>query len=549
MASSGSTLRAPLLWLLLPFMVGIALGDSYPATHRWVVVLVASLSTAVGLLGAWIAHRRPAALPGAWVGAILLAATGSGYVAVVARATPLAGWETTPREVTVSLDVDQVFSSPPHRKTSGGLGRIVAADVHVASLVGQRVYFSAIKKISVPTQRSGRYGVRGVIEARSPEGNAGFDRYLDTLGIRLTLTRAHVLREEKPPGWFQRFCSRTEAHFESVLRHGIERHPELVSLYLGMLLGEKAVLSAEQQNAFMRSGTFHIFSISGLHVGVIAIVIQSLLQLVRVPRRVATIAGVLVLWLYVEITGASAPAVRSFLMVAFLLGSRLFRLPANSLAALALAALCTLLFDPRQLFSPGFQMSYGVVTALVLMGSPLAERWQAAWQPWRDLPEASWGRLRHAVRWLGRHLLTAVAGAWVATLASIPPGIGYFGLLSPGALLANLLIIPLSSLAIIAGFIALLGGLCGLWGIATLFNCSAAFIILVMDWLVGHGTELPGVYFHAQFTQLWMAPAATLFVLGVMTVGASRGWRAREGGCWPPVLAVVLVVFLGVKFG
>jgi competence protein ComEC len=486
---------------------------------------------------------------GVWVGAILLATSGSGYVAVVARSRPLAGWETTPREVTVSVEVDQVFSSPPQRKTSGGLGRIVKADVHVASLVGQRVYYSAIKKISIPTQRTGRYSIRGVVEARTPDGTAGFDRYLDTLGIRLTLSRAHVLREEKPPSRFQRFCSRAEEHFESILRHGIDRHPELVSLYLGMLLGEKAVLSAEQQNAFMRSGTFHIFSISGLHVGVIAIVIQSVLQLVRVPRRVATVAGLVALWLYVEITGASAPAVRSFLMVAFLLGSRLFRLPANALAALSLAALCTLLLDPRQLFSPGFQMSYGVVTALILMGSPLAERWQAAWQPWRDLPESSWGPVRRAVRWLGHHVLTAVAGAWVATLASIPSGIGYFGLLSPGALLANLIIIPLSSLAIIAGFIALLGGLGGLWGITTLFNCSAAFIIRLMDWMVAHGTELPGVYFQAQFTQPWMAPAATLVVLGTMTVGANRGWRAREGGFWPPVLAVVLVVFFGTKFG
>lgn len=549
MASSGSTLRAPLLWLLLPFMAGIAFGDAYPSQNRWLPVLVAALAAGLGLFGASCARSAHAGVRRLWPAIIAFAALACGYVALLGRAKPLAGWETTPREVTVSLEVDQVFTSPPHRKTFGGLGNIVAADVHVASLVGQQVYFSAIKKISIPTARSGRYAIRGVIEARPMQSTASFDRYLDNLGIRLTLTRAHVLREEQPPGWFQRFCSRTEESFEDILRYGIKGHDALVALYLGMLLGEKAVLSAEQQNAFMRSGTFHIFSISGLHVGVIAIAIQSVLQLIRVPRRIATVAGLVVLWLYVEITGGSAPAVRSFLMVAFLFGSRLFRLPANSLAALTLAALCTLLFDPRQLFSPGFQMSYGVVAALVLMGSPLADRWHAAWKPWRDLPELNWGWIRRFIRWLGRHVLTAVAGAWVATLASIPSGIGYFGLFSPGALVANLVIIPLSSLAIIAGFVALLGGLANLWGITILFNHAAAFIIQVMDWMVAHGTELPGVYFAAQFTQPWMAPASALFVLGVMAAGASRGWRRNEGGFWPPVLAVVLVLFLGTKFG
>ena len=182
-----------------------------------------------------------------------------------------------------------------------------------------------------------------------------------------------------------------------------------MSLYLGMLLGEKAVLSTEQQNAFMRSGTFHIFSISGLHVGVIALALQSLLRLVRVPRRPAVALSLLVLWLYVQITGAGTPAGRAFLMIAFLLAAQVFRLPGNGLAALSAAALVTLLSDPLQLFSTGFQMSYSVVVALVVMGVPLAEKWLAAWQPFSLLPKPNWRRYHHALSWCGRWLLGAAA--------------------------------------------------------------------------------------------------------------------------------------------
>jgi len=316
-----------------------------------------------------------------------------------------------------------------------------------------------------------------------------------------------------------------------------------------MLLGEKAALSSEQQNAFMRSGTFHIFCIAGLHVGMIATAILAVLQLLRMPRRSAIVCGLLVLWLYVQVTGANVPAERAFLMIAFLAGSRLFRLPGNSLAALTAAALFTLCLDPRQLFSAGFQMSYAVVGSLVVMCAPLARRWQEAWQPWRDLPEAAWGRPRHWAFWLGQSLLGAGATTWVALLASTPSTVGHFGLFSPGGLLANLLIVPLAMLAIIAGFTSMIGGLCGLSGISLIFNHAAAVIITTMDWLMIHGAGLPGVYYDAHFIAPWMAPVALTALVAVMLAGASTNWSRRWGAMgWPP-LTVTLILFFGVRFG
>lgn len=542
--------RAPLLWLLLPFMAGIVLADARPCPPGWLVPLTADaagLGAMAGLLARW---SKPIAR-WLWPVAMLGAGAGCGYVCLLARTPPLAGWASTPREVVVTLEVEQVFTPAPKRKTSGGLGRIVAAGPHVAEITGQRVYFSAIRKVSVPPARSGRYVVRGVLQTLKvdAENPQGFERYLDNLGIRLTLTRAQLVREERPPGWFARFCAGAEERCERILRRGLEPHPEAASLYLAMLLGEKAVLSTEQQNAFMRSGTFHIFSISGLHIGVIALAIQSVLLLLRVPRRAAIVSGLAVLWLYTQVTGGSAPALRAFMMIAFFLGSRLFRLPANPLAALTAAALLTLLLDPWQLFSAGFQMSYGVVVALVVMAVPLAARWQAAWRPWRDRPEADWGRRRHFINWLGRETLGAWAATWTALLASTPTGIGYFGLFSPGALVANLLIIPLSSLAIVAGFLALLAGLLGYSAGSLLFNRAAATVILSMDWLVRHGTDLPGIYFRAHFAAPRLASVALVLVLGVMLLGASLRWPRRAGATWWPALVLALILFFGVKFG
>lgn len=543
-----TALRAPLLWLLLPFGAGIACVNAPWAPSPAVAAILAVL----GALVAWFASRRESwRAQVAWAAGLTIAGAAFGATWMHWRSPVPFEWTMPPREVHVVLRVEQAFPPAPQRKTVNGIARILEADEpSAAALVGQRVYFSAIRRISVPPAGSGEYRFTGVVGAAPPadEDGRGFSTYLATLGVRVQITRGHLVRETRPPTRFRRFCDVAQDRLGAILRRGLERHPDIVSLYLAMLLGEKAVLSAEQQNAFMRSGVFHIFSISGLHVGVIALAIQSALQLLRVPRRAAVVVGLAVLWLYVEITGGSAPAVRSFLMVAFLLGSRIFRLPGNPLAALAAAALATLLLDPRQLFSTGFQMSYSVVTALVVMGLPLAERWQATWQPWRDLPEVSWRRWQRWIRNRGREILGGLAITWAATLASTPSSIGYFGLLSPGALVANLIIIPLSSLAIISGFLAIVSELMQAASLALVFNHAAALLILAMDWLVQRGTELPGVYFNAEFRTGWMAPAGLVFVLGAMFVSASLRWRKSCGGYWLPVVAVAVVIIFGVKF-
>lgn len=543
-----SALRAPLLWILLPFAAGLVAAETGHAPRSSVLAACALAGAGVAI---WTAKREPWLARVGWALALsaAMAALGAGWLRW--RSPAPTTWTHPPREVRVTLRVEQVFPPLPQRKTINGLACILrVAGPGADELVGQRVYIAAIRKISVPPAASGEYEFVGVVEPlpEHAEGDRGFDAYLSSQGVRVRLMRGHLQRETRAPGRWARFCEAAQDRLGLALRRGLEKHPDVVSLYLAMLLGEKAVLSAEQQNAFMRSGVFHIFSISGLHVGVIALAIQSALVLLRVPRRAAVVVGLTVLFLYVEITGGSAPAVRSFLMIAFLLGSKVFRWPGNPLAALVAAALATLVLDPRQLFSTGFQMSYSVVVAIVVMGLPLAERWQAAWRPWRDLPEPDWKPWQRWTRERGQELLSSLAITTAATLASAPSGIGYFGLLSPGALLANLLVIPLSSGAIVSGFVSMLAGLARLDGVVLVFNHAAAMLIRVMDWLVLRGTDLPGMYFNAEFRAPWLAHLGVLVVLATMVAGASLRWRRAAGGFWPPVVLVALLVIFGVKF-
>ena len=530
-------------------MSGLAAAKVWPGPGFGLWPLAAGAVVA-GLAAAGCALRPGRAAAIAWGLLIMVAAGLGGFVLLHARhPDPPEERTRPPREVTVSIRVRQAYPVAPRARQFSGLGEIVATGEQDRELAGRLIYYSAIRRISLVPQRSGTYVVRGVLEPLPREAaGAGFNDYLANLGIRHRLMRAHVMTETARPARFQAFCARARDRLETILRHGLAEQPQTASIYLAMLLGEKAVLSADQENAYMRSGTFHIFSISGLHVAAIAGALVYTGNLLRVPRRWVSVASLLVLWFYVEITGASAPAMRAFLMIAFLTSSRAFRLPGNPLAALAAAALATLLLDPLQLFSTGFQMSYVAVVALVTMGRPLTDKWVAAWKPFALLPKGNWRWYHHEVEERGRKLLSTVATCWTAFLASTPSGIGYFQLFSPGSLLANLVIIPLCFVVMWAGFVSLAAGLCGLLPLSAVSNFLAAVTVMAMDWLLRQGTALPAMWFNASYRAEWLAPLSLVLMTAVLLAGAAGRWAPRYGGYWPPALLLALLVIFGVKF-
>lgn len=550
MPSPSSHLRAPLLWLLVPLAAGFAAAKHWPLPAGGPGLLMA-VAGALALVAQLLAPRTGPGAHGAWAVALAGAVGLTGFVLLHIRDPFLHERSArAPREVTLQLEVTRIFSAGPAGRSISGLGRITAAGRNDRDLPGRSIQISAIRKVSVLPREGARYVAQGVLQPLSVNpADAGFNDYLDNLGVHLQLVRAVIRREISPPPALERLRVAARDRLERILRRGLDRHPQVASLYLAMVLGEKAMLAGDQEAAFMRSGTFHIFSVSGLHVGVIAVALYSAFSLARLPRRPTVILTLAVLWLYVAITGGGAPSIRAYLMIFFVLGSRAFRLPGNRLAALTMAALATLLLDPMQLFNTGFQMSYLVMLALMAMGDPLSEKWMAAWHPFSLLPRANWRWRHHVADAAGRKILGSLAGCLVAFLASTPAGIAYFQLFSPASLAANLLVIPAASLALISGFLSLLTGLAGIGPFSALFNAAAALILLAIDGTVRHGTHLPGLWYPAHFRDAWMAPTAMVAMAVVMLAGAGVRWSRRWGGYWPPVVLLAAFLIFLVKFG
>jgi competence protein ComEC len=255
------------------------------------------------------------------------------------------------------------------------------------------------------------------------------------------------------------------------------------------------------------------------------------------------------LWLFVEITGGTLSAVRAFIMVTLLQASFVLRAPANPVSALAVSALVVLLVHPMQLFSASFQLSYGIVTALLLLGLPLYDAWQARWALFRDLPKPAWRWYHDLAYALQSRLFAGVAIGLAATLVSTLGTVLFFKLFTPAALLANLVLIPAALLVILAGFGSLLCGLAGATALSGLFNHAAALVLAAIQTGIRAVVAVPGTWRPAEFLAGWIGPAAFVLLMAALVFGYASNWQRDRGGWWPPFAVVAVTLALGVRFG
>ncbi len=145
------------------------------------------------------------------------------------------------------------------------------------------------------------------------------------------------------------------------------------------LLGETSDLPADTRERFSSAGLGHILALSGLHVGIIAMIISFALWPLHAfgQRGAVALITISLLWSYAAVTGMSPSVSRAVIMATiYLLGRAMQRnsSPFNSLAA---AAIVILLIDPRALFSAGFQLSFSAVAAIIMFAekfNPISQR-------------------------------------------------------------------------------------------------------------------------------------------------------------------------------
>lgn len=331
-----------------------------------------------------------------------------------------------------------------------------------------------------------------------PEGpsSSGFDQaaYLRNQGVQIVLKAESdgitvIGRRGGVSGWFDRLRLSALTH----LSRGPDRR--LDEVLQGVVVGETAGIDKVWSEAFRRSGTAHMLSVSGLHVASLAAIMIGLAGLARAPRGVGFLLAALAALLLIPFVGASPPVVRSAVMIVVVLAGRWLGRGRDQWQVLALAAVVVLALNPFALRDVGFQLSFTAFAGMVALAGPL----------------------RRGLRRLPDSISSGLAVSVAATLGTAPVSLLVFGRTSLVAPLANLLVVPM---------------------LPAITGLGMASVLLGFLW-TGFSTALD---FMAAIPVAWIVLASRLFavapVLGIQDLG--RALMAIGGGV--AVLPVALAL-------
>ena len=212
------------------------------------------------------------------------------------------------------------------------------------------------------------------------------------------------------------------------------RFGESSGMVEAVLLARREALDPDLSTAFAASGLSHLLAISGTHVGLVAAAVLAFARMCRLPARSGALLGGGLTSLYVLLLGAPYAAARAAVQVLLVLGARIAQRPADPYALMASAALLLLAIQPMALLDAGFQLSFAGVFGLLAFQPPLR-----AAMP-RIVPGGA---------------AETLAATAAATAATMPIAALHFGLVSFIGLVANLIAVPLTGIAVPAAAFAL----------------------------------------------------------------------------------------------
>ncbi len=514
-------MQRPALFIAVCYAIGILLG------HRIAVspVIFALCSMAVIAIGyALYRTHGNASLSLRACMALCLVFAGAFWYAVQMRVVPsndirrfcdqrqrltLSGTIVRPPEVrsrytVVTVEADSI--------SAGNTGRIPADPGSMTPVYGR---LQVLLNRDIET---GGYGDRVLLTGRlrSPQparNPGGFDArtYYTSRGV-------NALMSVRDSAGYRVTLRNRSSSWQTVvidpLRNSINRsidrtmRGDSAALLKGILLGQRRQLPDELLDTFKTIGLAHILAVSGLHVGLITLVIYTLLFVLRLPKNLVVAGTLGVLVLYAFITNLTPSVIRATIMTGlFLVGRRLDR-QTDTVNILAVAAIVILLIWPSALFDLSFQLSF-LATYAIIAGYPRLKEL---------LPE----RLSRSEKWWARWLRDGLLISIAAQLGTLPVIAGTFYQVSWLSAAANLFVGPLVFLNTTFGVLTVLTGPLFI-EMARLFSAANALVLYGMIYISKTFSTVPSA--------LVKVPApANLFYVSFYAAGLLLLWNPGNPG-------------------
>jgi competence protein ComEC len=382
-------------------------------------------------------------------------------------------------------------------------------------------------------------GWLGAIPGPRNPGEVDFRHVLADRGIagRLTLpTRGNWMLLDASPttptGLLTRLRDTAAERAMVSLRLGLEARPRELSLLQALLLGHWSEELRGMQDDFRRVGLTHVLSISGAHLGILMGLVWVLARLATPhPPRAAMIV-LAVLLLYLLAVPLRVPIVRAAIMAGVFCAGAAVGRRTTSMGLLSIACVVVLAWRPGDLFTPGFQLSFGIVAALLRWALPVS-RWL-----WPEPEVRVQEKTVAEVVW--RRLVDATAVSLVAFGVALPVVAYHFEVVSPAAVVLSVVaLVPLTGILAV-GYLKVLMGLVVPSGSLILAG-PLAWLASTMIGLVEHAAAWPGsgIDLRQPPSAAWVL--AALAVVVALFAGRFAGRRAPMA-CAGGILGVWLML-------
>lgn len=208
---------------------------------------------------------------------------------------------------------------------------------------------------------------------------------------------------------------------------------EEAQLMKAMLIGDKTLLSKEIQTLYKNAGIAHVLAVSGLHISVIASILWWGLKKLKLPNNLEGIIVTTILWGYAGMTGFSVSITRTVIMTTIILLGSLLEEKSDPITSWSFAALILLIYNNLYLWDVGFQLSFVAVGSLILL-TPFFNK----------------------LYFIPKAYRVYVAPLLAVTIGTTPLIAYYYYVISPIGLILNLFLVPLVTIVVTVGFLAML---------------------------------------------------------------------------------------------
>ncbi len=304
--------------------------------------------------------------------------------------------------------------------------------------------------------------------------------------------------------------------------------PATIEFLNATIAGDSSMITTETRLEYASSGLAHILALSGLHVGIMIIVITIALFPLYVGRydKLRCLITIVLLWLYAIMTGLSPSVTRAVIMATIYLTSSMIQRPHSSMNALCLAALVILFFDPLSIYSAGFQMSFAAVASILLFARRLN-------------PINPRNRILYKIVSLATISLSAMIGT--ALVAAY-----YFHTFPVYFLLANVLIVYLLPLILGGGVLLVV---LSVIGYDPVWLCSILdFLYDVLHHIAIFTNSLPGATIKNIYVTSWVFIPYILTIASLLIAMIYRQKRWVMITCFLAFLSIIIGVFAKPHF-